>query len=87
MDDEIYSGEESAAPAETKTEKPQTTAVIPRSVLGDVKPGEIVTLRVSRVLENEIELEPAKGEAPEEETNPERPMMDEMDQTLSGLTA
>jgi hypothetical protein len=87
MDDEIYTGEESA-PAETKTEKPQTTAVIPRSVLGDVKPGELVSLRVTRVLENEIELEPAKGEDEEpEETNPERPMMDEMDQTLSGLTA
>lgn len=70
------------------------TALLPRSFLGSAKPGDTITLKVGRVLEDEVEVSECGKESEDEETDsPEMPKsamdesMDEMDQTASGMTA
>lgn len=67
------------------------TALLPRSLIGQAKEGDTVSFVVGRTFEDEVEVSPVSKEAEEKE---EAPMgeksdmpMEEMDQTLSGLTA
>ena len=51
--------------AETE-EGSDETALMPKSMFGDAKPGDTITVKVKRVFEQEIEVEPAgKEEAAE----------------------
>lgn len=82
--DDYYSGD-SAADSKSPAAK---TALLPRSMLGDCKPGDTVTLRVARVIDDEVEV--AKVEKTKEESEaPEMPrsaMMDAEDE-MEGMMA
>jgi hypothetical protein len=45
--------------AESEDESGET-ALLPKSLFGDVKPGQTLTVKVKRVFEEEVEVEPAE---------------------------
>lgn len=45
-----------------------TSALVPLSLIGDAKPGDTITLKVVRLLEDEAELAPSSEETKEEES-------------------
>lgn len=62
-------GEESNLPPEgEETHGGENTALLPKSILGDVAPGDMVTLKVVHVYEDEVAVEKSdedEGEKPE----------------------
>lgn len=57
-------------PPEEDSDTSQTTAELPKAVLGgqDFKPGEEVVLRVVQVMENSVLVEYASSDEPEQES-------------------
>jgi len=50
------------------------TALMPKSMFGDAKPGDVITVRVKRVFEEEVEVEPDTGEEADDESGGDNPM-------------
>lgn len=68
------------SPGDEPEEDSGESALLPKSMIGDAQPGDTITVRVKRIFEEEVEVEPMGKE--ESAGNPENEMdaaMGEMD--------
>lgn len=66
-----------------ETESEGKTALLPKSMFGDVKPGDTVTVKVTHIYEDEVEVEKT-GEAEESEEEDELKGDEEFDMAEGG---
>jgi hypothetical protein len=63
-----------AKPEDTDEDEGAETALMPKSMFAGAKPGDVISVRVKRVFEEEVEVEPDTGE--ESTPGPEEAPMD-----------